>query len=33
MPNTGAIDLSPIALFAILWLIQAYLPLIARGLS
>jgi YggT family protein len=33
MPNTGAVDLSPIALFFILWLIQMYLPMIARGLS
>ncbi len=33
MPNTGAVDLSPIALFFILWLIQMYLPMLARGLS
>ena len=33
IPNTGAVDLSPIALFFILWLIQMYLPMIARGLS
>ncbi len=33
MPNTGAVDLSPIALFLVLWLIQMYLPVIARGLS
>ncbi|PKU25303.1 YggT family protein [Telmatospirillum siberiense] len=32
IPRTGAVDLSPIALFFILWLIQMYLPLIARGL-
>lgn len=32
IPNTGAVDLSPIALFFILWLIQMYLPMIARGL-
>ena len=33
IPNTGAVDLSPIALFFILWLIQMYLPMLARGLS
>jgi YggT family protein len=33
MPNTGAVDLSPIVLFIILWLIQMYLPMIARGLA
>jgi len=33
MPHTGAVDLSPIALFFILWLIQMYLPMIARGLT
>ena len=33
IPNTGAVDLSPIALFFILWLIQMYLPLLARGVS
>lgn len=33
LPNTGAIDLSPIALFFILWLIQMYLPILARGIS
>ena len=33
MPNTDAVDLSPIVLFVILWLIQMYLPVIARGLS
>ncbi|MDR3438706.1 YggT family protein [Telmatospirillum sp.] len=32
IPNTGAVDLSPIALFFILWLIQMYLPMLARGL-
>jgi len=31
MPDTGAVDLSPIVLFLILWLIQAYLPLIILG--
>ena len=31
MPNTGAIDLSPIVLFFILWLIKAYLPIIILG--
>jgi YggT family protein len=33
LPNTGAVDLSPIALFFILWLIQLYLPMLARGVS
>lgn len=28
MPNTGAIDLSPVVLFLIIWLIEAYLPMI-----
>jgi YggT family protein len=32
IPATGAVDLSPIALFFILWLIQMYLPMLARGL-
>ena len=32
MPNTGALDLSPILLFFILWLIQMYLPMLARSL-
>lgn len=32
IPSTGAVDLSPIALFFILWLIQMYLPMLARGL-
>src|SRR5579871_6201917 len=31
MPNTGAIDLSPIVLFLIIWLIEAYLPIIILG--
>jgi YggT family protein len=31
IPNTGAVDLSPIALFFILWLIQMYLPMLARA--
>jgi YggT family protein len=31
MPDTGAIDLSPVVLFLILWLIQAYLPMILLG--
>lgn len=31
MPNTGALDLSPILLFFILWLIQMYLPMLVRG--
>jgi YggT family protein len=31
MPDTGAVDLSPIVLFLILWLIQAYLPMILLG--
>ena len=31
MPNTGALDLSPILLFAILWLIQMYLPMLVHG--
>ena len=31
MPNTGALDLSPIALFFILWLIQMYLGMLVRG--
>jgi YggT family protein len=31
MPNTGAIDLSPIVLFLIIWLIEAYLPMILLG--
>src|SRR6201996_388168 len=31
MPDTGAVDLSPIVLFLILWLIQAYLPMIILG--
>lgn len=31
MPDTGAIDLSPIVLFLIIWLIQAYLPIILLG--
>ena len=31
MPDTGAIDLSPIVLFLILWLIQAYLPILLLG--
>jgi len=31
MPNTGALDLSPILLFFILWLIQMYLPMIAHS--
>jgi YggT family protein len=30
MPNTGALDLSPILLFFILWLIQMYLPMLVR---
>ena len=34
IPQTGALDLSPIALFFILWLIQSYLGmLLVRGLS
>lgn len=32
LPNTGALDLSPILLFLMLWLIQMYLPMLARGL-
>lgn len=32
MPNTGALDLSPVLLFFILWLIQMYLPMLARSL-
>ena len=32
MPNTGALDLSPVLLFFILWLIQMYLPMLAHGL-
>lgn len=32
LPNMGALDLSPILLFFILWLIQMYLPMIARSL-
>ena len=31
MPNTGAIDLSPVVLFLIIWLIEAYLPMILLG--
>ena len=31
MPDTGAIDLSPIVLFLIIWLIQAYLPILILG--
>jgi YggT family protein len=31
MPNTGAIDLSPVVLFLIIWLIEAYLPMIFLG--
>jgi len=31
MPNTGALDLSPILLFFILWLIQMYLPMLVHG--
>ncbi|HVI50767.1 MAG TPA: YggT family protein [Candidatus Sulfotelmatobacter sp.] len=31
MPNTGALDLSPVLLFLILWLIQMYLPMITRS--
>ncbi len=31
MPNTGAIDLSPIVLFLILFLIESYLPIIILG--
>jgi YggT family protein len=31
MPDTGAIDLSPIVLFLIIWLIQAYLPIVILG--
>ena len=31
MPNTGALDLSPVVLFLIIWLIEAYLPLILLG--
>ena len=31
MPDTGAVDLSPIVLFLILWLIQQYLPMILLG--
>lgn len=33
MPNTGSLDLSPILLFFILWLIQMYLPMLVRGLA
>jgi len=34
IPNTGPLDLSPIALFFILWLIQSYLGiLLVRGLG
>src|SRR5271154_7158926 len=33
IPNMGAVDLSPIALFLILWLIQMYLNVIVPGLS
>lgn len=32
MPNTGAIDLSPIVLFLILYLIQRYLVVLARNI-
>ncbi len=32
MPNTGALDLSPIALFLILYLIERYLQVLARSL-
>ena len=32
MPNTGALDLSPIALFLILMLIQMYLPVLGNAL-
>ena len=32
MPDTGSIDLSPIVLFIILYLIQAYLPLLVYSL-
>jgi len=31
MPNTGALDLSPVVLFLIIWLIQAYLPILMLG--
>lgn len=31
MPNTGSIDLSPVVLFLIIWLIEAYLPIILLG--
>jgi YggT family protein len=31
MPNTGALDLSPVVLFLIIWLIEAYLPMILLG--
>lgn len=31
MPDTGAIDLSPVVLFLIIWLIEAYLPMILLG--
>lgn len=30
MPNTGSLDLSPVLLFLILWLVQMYLPMLAR---
>jgi len=33
MPNTGSLDLSPVLLFIILYLIEAYLPMILRGLA
>jgi len=32
IPNTGALDLSPVALFLILYLIQAYLSILASRL-
>jgi YggT family protein len=32
MPNTGAIDLSPIVLFLILYLVQRYLVVLARNI-
>lgn len=32
LPDTGALDLSPIVLFVILWLIQMYLPMLLRGI-
>ena len=32
LPNTGGMDLSPVVLLVILWLIQMYLPILANAI-